>query len=205
MSTITTINSTDVVATSRAAINTNFTNLNNDKVETLADLGLTRTASEYNNAASAFCPSGAMVAWGASTFPTGWLLCNGQAVSRSTYAALFAVISTTYGAGDGSTTFNVPNIQGRVIVGRDAGQTEFDTLGETGGAKTHTLTIPEIPSHSHLIPTQTFGTGTQSSALTDNSSTFDYSQPSNVSQTTGGGGAHNNLQPYLVLNYIIKT
>jgi microcystin-dependent protein len=75
-----------------------------------------------------------------STAPTGWLLCDGTAVSRTTYSDLFAITSTTYGVGDGSTTFNLPNLKGRVPVGLDTSQTEFDVLGETGGAKTHTLT-----------------------------------------------------------------
>ena len=82
--------------------------------------------------------TGAIVMWPTATVPTGYLLCDGQAVSRSTYADLFAVIGTSFGAGDGSTTFNVPNLKGRQVVGRDAAQAEFDTLGETGGAKTHT-------------------------------------------------------------------
>ena len=72
------------------------------------------------------------------TVPPGWVLCDGAAVSRTGgYAALFAEIGTTWGAGNGTTTFNLPNLKGRVLVGRDASQAEFDTLGETGGAKTH--------------------------------------------------------------------
>lgn len=96
-------------------------------------------------------PTGSINAWSTNTAPTGWQLCDGTAVSRTTYAALFAVIGTTYGAGDGTTTFNLPNLKGRAIVGRDSAQTEFDTLGETGGAKTHTLTTAEMPAHSHTI------------------------------------------------------
>ena len=78
-------------------------------------------------------PVGSINAWSTNTAPTGWQLCDGTAVSRTTYAALFAVIGETYGAGDGSTTFNLPNLKGRAIVGRDSSQTEFDTLAETGG------------------------------------------------------------------------
>jgi microcystin-dependent protein len=83
-------------------------------------------------------PSGAVMAYAGSAAPSGWLLADGTAVSRTTYADLFAVVGTTYGVGDGSTTFNLPNLKGRFPVGRDAAQTEFDTLAETGGAKTHT-------------------------------------------------------------------
>jgi microcystin-dependent protein len=122
-------------------------------------------------------------------------------VSRTTYADLFTILSTTYGVGDGSTTFNLPNLKGRIAVGLDSSQTEFDALGETGGAKTHTLTTDEIPGHTHGVVTQV---GSLSPVA---GSTQMYTGSTDGSQTgsTGGGGAHNNLQPYLVLNYIIKT
>ena len=95
-------------------------------------------------------PPGVIVAYGGSTTaPVGWLLCDGAAVSRTTYAALFAVISTAYGAGDGSTTFNLPNLKGRVPVGLDAAQTEFDTRGETGGSKTSTAPHDHAVDHDH--------------------------------------------------------
>jgi len=93
-------------------------------------------------------PSGVIWAFGGATAPVGWLICDGSAISRSTYAALFAAIGTAHGVGDGSTTFNIPP-PGRVPVGKDASQTEFATLGQTGGAKTHLLTTAEIPSHNH--------------------------------------------------------
>lgn len=155
-------------------------------------------------------PSGLILAYGAATAPTGWLLCNGANVSRSTYAALFAVIGTTYGVGDGSTTFGLPNLKGRVPVGLDSAQTEFDALAETGGAKTHTLTTAQIPAHTHAIQTQ----GTASSAPHDHAEAgkmvqagtgFVTASPGVTDANTGGGGAHNNLQPYLVVNYIIKV
>src|SRR5690606_15176336 len=85
-----------------------------------------------------------------------WLACNAQAVSRDTYADLYQVIGTTFGSGDGSTTFNVPDLRGRVPVGldnmgaSDAGRlAAANTLGGTGGAETHTLTVAEMPSHGH--------------------------------------------------------
>lgn len=85
----------------------------------------------------------------AGTVP-GWALeLNGQAVSRSSYAALFDLWGTTFGNGDGSTTFNVPDRRGRVPVGQNTGDSDFDTVGETGGAKTHTLTEAQLPSHAH--------------------------------------------------------
>ena len=102
-----------------------------------------------------FLPAGVITQYGASTAPTGWLLCQGQAISRTNplYTRLWTAISTTYGAGDGTTTFNVPNLQGRIPVGKDSTQTEFDALAETGGSKTSTLTTANLPSHLHGVGT----------------------------------------------------
>jgi len=102
-----------------------------------------------------FLPAGVITQYGASTAPTGWLLCQGQAISRTNplYTRLFTAISTTYGTGDGTTTFNIPNLQGRIPVGRDSTQTEFDALAETGGSKTSTLTTANLPSHQHGVGT----------------------------------------------------
>ena len=138
--------------------------------------------------------------WGTSTAPTGWLIADGSTVSRSTYSALFAVISTTYGVGDGSTTFVLPNLKGKVPVGRDSSDVAFDTMGETGGAKTHTLTIGEMPSHNH---TQTLGGSISTVANVAGSYVVGDANTSSTT-STGGGGAHNNLQPYITLNYIIR-
>lgn len=94
-------------------------------------------------------PIGAVLEYAGATLPIGFLWADGSLVSRTTYAGLFAAIGTVHGVGDGATTFGIPNRKGRVAVGRDSGQTEFDVLGETGGAKTHTLTTGEMPTHSH--------------------------------------------------------
>jgi len=95
-------------------------------------------------------PVGGLTQYAGATSPSvNYAICDGAAVNRTTYATLFARIGTTYGSGDGTTTFNLPNVKGKVIAGRDSAQTEFDTVGETGGAKTHTLTSAEIPAHSH--------------------------------------------------------
>lgn len=179
---------------------------NNSPALTDKVVGVTSTPQDVlipiSKIAALIVPPGTILPYGGSTPPAGFLLCDGAAVSRTTYADLFAVVSTNYGAGNGSSTFNVPNLQGRVPVGRDAGQTEFDTLGETGGEKNHTLTIAEMPSHSHNMPTFSnhnyAGTGFNP---------FDPAgtQTGDSSYATGGGGSHNNVQPYQVVNYIVKT
>jgi microcystin-dependent protein len=143
-------------------------------------------------------PTGSIFNWATSSAPTGYLICDGSAVSRTTYSALFAVISTTYGSGDGSTTFNVPNLKGKVVVGYNSAETEFDALGETGGTKTHTLTEAELAAHTHTV----------TNGVTAGLSSLGGGGSINVGQvttsSTGSGNAHNNLQPYIVLNAIIK-
>lgn len=146
---------------------------------------------------------GMIVPFGGVQPPTGWLLCDGSAVSRSTFSALFAILGTAFGAGDGSTTFNLPNLKGRVPVGQDTTQTEFDVLGETGGAKTHTLTIAEMPAHAHE-GNRTTGSGASNYGIPPSNNTFSTNSGTAATINTGGGGAHNNLQPYQVVNYIIR-
>lgn len=138
--------------------------------------------------------------------PNGWLICNGSAVSRTTYADLFNAIGVTYGIGDGSTTFNIPNLKGKIVVGLDTTQTEFDTLGEVGGVKTHTLTVSEIPSHKHEVQLGISAggqTGRYANYVETARLAYNTSEEKGTT-ATGGGLAHNNLQPYQVLNYIIK-
>lgn len=232
-----------------------------------------------------------------SEAPTGYLLCQGQEISRTTYADLFQVIGTTYGSGDGSTTFHIPDMRGRVAVGLHSSDSDFDTMGKQGGSKTHALTVEEMPSHTHAQnahkhtasgssgeagahghsassnstgahthtvsgtaasggshahntwkvwstkytygtydiimtgapadgrgnPTESAGAhthtvsgtaasgGSHSHTITVNSSgahthtvSVTVNSATAVNQLTGGGLAHNNMQPYLVLNYIIK-
>ena len=202
-------------------------------------------------------PAGTIHQYAGSTAPNSmYLLCQGQAVSRATYATLFAVIGVTYGVGDGTTTFNLPNLQGRIPVGYDSTQTEFNTLAKTGGEKTHVLTTAELPLHQHALDhdhasaTVTvadhanvvnrlasfsdggFATGINTTpwaalsppglATTSLSSVptagmavsySTYSHTASVdlpnftgtSGSVGSGTAHNVLQPYVVVNYIIKA
>lgn len=169
-------------------------------------VGETLTSADMNIISSLLCPTGAISAFAGSSAPTNWLLCDGSDVSRTTYADLFALIGTTYGAGNGTTTFTLPNLKGRVPVGRDSTQTEFDSLAETGGAKTHTLTTSEIPAHAHDIQRNNVAaSSTGADASTVYRSLANTGATYTATQNAGGGGAHNNLQPYLVINYIIKT
>ena len=136
-----------------------------------------------------------------STAPQGWLICDGSAISRSEYAELFSAIGTTYGSGNGTTTFNIPNIKGRTVVGLDSNDTDFSTLGKTLGEKTHTLTIDEMPSHSH-----NFNGGWSTGSVAEK---YSYGSVNTAStygvENTGGNQPHNIIQPSIVLNYIIKA
>lgn len=109
-------------------------------------------------------PFGAVIPFAGSTAPEGWLLCDGSVVSRTTYASLFAVISTTYNTGgEAGTDFRLPNMKGRIPVGIDSTQTEFDVLGETGGSKTSTAphTHGVTLDHDHASFNATSGTESQ--------------------------------------------
>lgn len=145
-------------------------------------------------------PVGSVSAYAGETVPTNWLECNGQEVSRTEYAELFKAIGTTYGAGDSSTTFNLPDITERVIVGH-LGDGEF-SLGNIGGEKEHKLTVDEMPSHKHNINYAGSGTGIQGAVPGGNNN---LGPNGNFISNAGGGQAHNNMQPYIALNYIIKA
>ena len=184
-------------------------------------------------------PAGIITQFAGSSAPSGWLMCEGQSVSTSTYSALFTAIGYTYG-GAGS-SFTIPNLKGRIPVGRDTTQGEFDNLGETGGAKTHTLTVAEMASHNHAVGTleitdgsgthvhdhdspggvdgimlrSSFGTGNEVIYAGSGGKELGFGVTSSggghdhvISGSTanqGSGSAHNNLQPYIVVNYIIKA
>lgn len=178
-----------------------------------------------NIAAEALTPVGAVSIFAGATAPTGWLLCDGSAVSRTDYAALFAAIGTTYGPGDGSATFSLPDLRSRVVAGTDAASVPFNSLGKTGGETNHTLALTELPSHGHAVsdPGHSHNgingkgfvtTGTNSgvicgaaggTALLFREAFVTNAALTGVSiQQTGGGQAFSNLQPYLAMNYIIK-
>jgi microcystin-dependent protein len=173
-------------------------------------------------------PTATIVPWSSASVPSGFLECNGQTVSRSTYAALFAIVGTTYGAGDGSSTFAVPNLGDNVPVGKSNNK----ALGSTGGANTvtstgnvggstanATLSTAQLAAHDHNIISRAnpmanpfsyqIGSGATSANVNISSSN---------TEDTGSGQGHSHnmsanfvgdstsvLQPYLTVIYIIKT
>ena len=150
-------------------------------------------------------PIGSMIPFGSqNNIPSNWKICDGSAISRETYAELFNIIGTSYGAGDGSTTFNLPDKRGRVSVGLDSNQTEFNTIGKKDGENKHTLTPSELPSHAHTVK-GTVGSGGYAEGVSfGNSANPGYTSWVGMS-AVGGNQPHNNLQPYEVDVWIIKV
>lgn len=161
-----------------------------------------------------YVPPGMVVPYAGSTAPDGWLLCDGRTVSRTTYAALFAVIGTAYGAGDGSATFNLPDFRGRTAVGADSD----NARGAKEGSKTHAMTEAQNGKHAHKalvsIPKSLAesnivnGNYTRLAGLKSNAWSDD-SVPSYSGMTTGidySGSSEpfSIMQPSLYVNYIIK-
>lgn len=200
-------------------------------------------------------PAGIIMPFAGTVAPQDYLLCDGSAVDRTTYATLFGVIGTTFGAGDGSTTFNLPDLSGRVPLGVSQGH----ALGSTGGSETVTLTESELPAHVHEVPqhghADTIGATTPEFSHSITQPVFKYNKPVNNSgghdfggrerwttntttatatrstnvavavhaasnctvsgsiadkvafdsETAGSGSAHNNMQPFCTIAYIICT
>lgn len=165
-------------------------------------------------------PPGVVSAFAGSSAPTGWLLCYGQEVSRSTYGDLFSAIGTTYGIGNGSTTFNLPDLRGRVTAGRDdmggiaanrltnsgTGNPGINgsTLGASGGSDRHQLTTGQMPSHTHTVYGQTVQRTAAGSLVATAVTAGTTSDTNRTSAPEGDNQAHPNVQPTIVLNYIIK-
>ena len=171
-------------------------------------------------------PTATIVPWTSASVPSGFLECNGAAVSRTTYSALFAIVGTTYGAGDGSSTFNVPDLQDNVAVGKSnnknlgssGGANTVTSTGNVGGSTANaTLSTAQLASHSHNrttreAPPHSGGSGnpvgnptngrnvTRSTGNAGSGSGHSHNMSANFS-----GDATSVLQPYLTIIYIIKT
>lgn len=163
----------------------------------------------YN--ADAGFPIGSGCDYFGTTAPENFMFADGSAISRTTYAALFEIIGTTYGAGDGSTTFNLPDKRERVSVMYKSDSTmgttgaTFDTIGAKGGEDKHQLITEELPAHTHTI-TAKQGYGDGSTAYVSGVTPSTITGTHNISPASvGGNTAHNNLQPYFVCNYIIRV
>ena len=203
-------------------------------------------------------PTGMVAPFAGAEAPEGWLPCDGRAVSRTDYAALFAAIGTAYGAGDGASTFALPDLRGRAVAGLDdmggtaagrltgrSGGVDGGALGASGGAETHTLAEAEIAEHGHgpgsyegrasgttasggahthnlarragagTNPASAYaitsgGGGGNARDATTSAGAHAHGFSADVSLTgrsgtAGGGAPHNNVQPTIVLNYIVKT
>ena len=132
--------------------------------------------------------------------PLGFLLCDGSEVSKTEYPYLYASMGDLWGTPNSSSNFKLPNLAGNVPVGYNSADTDFAPVGHTGGEKTHKLTIAEMPSHSHsrnYYSADWCANGTKSGYHGSDTGT------KKVTGSTGGNGAHNNLQPYAVVKYII--
>lgn len=166
----------------------------------------------FSTVGGASAPVGTVMPTALSNAPVGWLLCYGQAISRTSYASLFNAIGTTYGSGDGTTTFNLPDLRGRVVAGKDnmgdtaAGRLTSavagSTLGASGGAQTHTLSAGEMPAHAHTLNNSYADLPSEGIALNAGGGR---APSSYTTSSAGGGAAHNNVQPTIILNYMIKT
>lgn len=162
---------------------------------------LVGAVNEINSKPSGTELTGVVKMFAGSTAPNGYLICDGSAVSRETYSDLFDVIGTTYGSGDESTTFNLPNLKGKVVTGVDVNDTYFNTLGKTGGNKSISLNMNNLPYHKLSI----LVAGGSDAPAGLNYSTGGGSWNSNFSEEIGANQQPINvLQPYMVMNYIIK-
>jgi microcystin-dependent protein len=187
----------------------------------------------YEDAEASLTPTGGIILWPTDTAPSGFLLCSGQAVNRTTYATLFALIGTTYGVGDSSTTFNVPDLRGRFALGKDnmggssanrCTDAAADTIGSSAGAETHVHTTGNVtlsaaqsglPAHTHTLYADGNSAGNSSGYVASSNSSYpkSYYPSTTANSAAAAAEAHNHgntgsgatIGPYLTLSYIIKT
>jgi microcystin-dependent protein len=177
-------------------------------------------------------PAGTVIDFAGSSVPSGWLECDGTAVSRSTYATLYSAVGDTWGAGNGTTTFNLPDFRGRVRIGKGTGSgLTARSLAATGGEETHVLTEAELASHTHTQDSHVHQeTGVDSAATTQHAMTYksgsggvtgntlvetnfsfaasavalNTQSATATNQDAGSDTAHNTMQPFAVTMTIIK-
>lgn len=183
-------------------------------VETRIQDGAVTSSKLAASAISTIMPTASIMPYAGdagSSAPTGFLLCAGQSVPVASYSGLHSVIGYTYGGSGAS--FNIPDLRGRVIAGHGGTllSGSADAIGATNAhsTKTHTLSIAEMPAHTHGLSTAT-GNNNQTGVAGNAPKGTDLGSPtvgtySGGAISTGGGGAHNNVQPTIILNYIIKT
>ena len=209
-------------------------NLNNFKVINMAN-GSNPADAVTLSQLQALTPLGVPLPYLGTTAPSGHFMCFGQVASRTTYSALFAILGTTYGAGDGSTTFNLPDMRGRVLAGKDnmggsnagrlpglvLGGIVGTNLGGVGGVESHVQTVAEMVSHGHGVndPGHLHAYGRPVAAIDNDRGTqgslwsIDGSETVNTSSAVtgislvanGGGAAFNIVQPTIIVNYILRT
>ena len=200
-----------------ATIASNYTTLTNNLNTAITDQQsstATQLANLDNAVSAHVSPVGSIMAFAGTTTPTYWLVCDGRALAKTTYSALFNVIGYTYG-GSG-THFNAPNLLGRVIAGTGTtGRFSGWGMGSTGGAENIVLTASQIPSHGHTVVCSNddssdsrSGSGytVHKSNIGRSAQQIVTSYGKNISTTaTGGGAGHSNIQPTMTMHYIIHS
>ena len=157
---------------------------------------------------------GEILGFAGTNIPAGYLLCDGSAVSRTDYAALFAVIGTLFGVGDGSTTFNLPNCKGKVIIGHNSADSDFDTVGKTGGAKSINIAHSHTQTdHTHAISGTTGSSGAigayggaDSTASANHTHTFSFTSggASDLGTNSQLSATQSILNPYITMRFLIR-
>ena len=169
-------------------------------------------ATNLAESSSGRVPIGALMPYAGLATPAGWLLCKGQSLARSSYPDLFQTIGTLYGAADAQ-SFSIPDLRTRVPVGVSDNHVTFGQMGSKGGEERHTLLVSELPAHTHILKGvgKTFKGGLEQTNLGAGSgwtTVTNYTaagNPNLEAAATGSNNPHNNMPPYIVLNYIIRA
>lgn len=169
-------------------------------------------ATNLAESAGGKVPIGALMPYAGLATPAGWLLCKGQSLARSSYPDLFKAIGTLYGAADAQ-SFSIPDLRTRVPVGVSDNHVTFGQMGSKGGEERHTLLVSELPAHTHILKGvgKTFKGGLEQTNLGAGSgwtTVTNYTaagNPNLEAAATGSNNPHNNMPPYIVLNYIIRA